>query len=72
MEEISGEKFQFNSDKGFVELLDAPKNRHLLIGFSGVLILCYLMFIIFIKESKKVDITPPVFITNKQKKKKTN
>jgi hypothetical protein len=56
-----------------MEILDAPKNRHILIGFSAVLIFCYLFFSLCLKERKVVDVTPPVFISSKQKiKKKIN
>ena len=60
----------FNSGNGFVEILDHPKNRHLLIGFSAILIICYLIFSLCIKDAVEVDESSPVFHTSKQKKKK--
>lgn len=56
-----------------MEVLDLPKNRHLLIGFSAILIVCYLMFTLCTGEKKIVDDTPPVFGPNKKQfKKKIN
>lgn len=68
-EETITEKPTLQSANGFVEILDAPKNRHLLIGFSIVLIICYLFFSACCRESKPVDNTPPVFGPKKFKKK---
>ena len=67
---IVEEKIDFNSGKGFIEILDDPKNRHLLIGFSAILIICYLIFSLCTKDNVEVNNSAPVFHASNKKKKK--
>ncbi len=58
-------------ETGFVlfDFIDSPKNRQALVGFSTVLILCYLVYSLLVGKEKKVE-QAPTFEKPKYYKKK--